>query len=125
MAADTFAISGLDHVQLAAPAGCESAARAFYGDLLGLAEIPKPPALAGRGGVWFQVGAQGMHIGVESSFTPARKAHPALLVRNLDALAKRLAAAGVEVTWDDDLPGYRRFYAYDPWGNRLELLWPE
>lgn len=125
MSARDYAITGLDHVQLAAPEGCESAARAYYSDLLGLTEVPKPPALAGRGGVWFQAGAQGIHIGVESSFAPARKAHPALIVRNLDALAARLTAAGVEVTWDADLPGYRRFYAHDPWGNRLEFLSPE
>jgi catechol 2,3-dioxygenase-like lactoylglutathione lyase family enzyme len=125
MSAQEWAITGLDHVQLAAPPDCESAARAFYGDLLGLTELPKPLALSGRGGAWFQAGQQGIHIGVESSFAPARKAHPALLVRNLDALAERLTAAGVEVAWDDDLPGYRRFYAHDPWGNRLELLWPE
>ena len=125
MTSDTFEVVGLDHVQLAAPAGCEEAARHFYGELLGLPELPKPATLAGRGGVWFQLGAQGLHIGVEQPFAAARKAHPALLVRNLDALAAKLQAAGVEVTWDNDLPGYRRFYASDPWGNRLELLWPE
>jgi catechol 2,3-dioxygenase-like lactoylglutathione lyase family enzyme len=120
-----FEVIGLDHVQLAAPAGCEDAARAFYGELLGLTELEKPATLAGRGGVWFQLGAQGLHIGVEQAFAAARKAHPALLVRNLDALAQRLQAAGVAVTWGNDLPGYRRFYASDPWGNRLELLWPD
>jgi catechol 2,3-dioxygenase-like lactoylglutathione lyase family enzyme len=125
MTSDAFEVVGLDHVQLAAPAGCETAARGFYGDLLGLPELPKPTTLAGRGGVWFQLGAQALHIGVEQPFAAARKAHPALLVRNLHALAERLQAAGVDVKWDDDLPGYRRFYASDPWGNRLELLWPE
>jgi catechol 2,3-dioxygenase-like lactoylglutathione lyase family enzyme len=125
MLAQPFEVMGLDHVQLAAPAGCEAAAREFYGTLLGLRELPKPAPLQGRGGVWFQVGAQALHIGVEQPFAPARKAHPALLVRNLDALAERLQAAGITVTWDTDLPGYRRFYASDPWGNRLELLWPE
>src|SRR3712207_1555025 len=125
MTTQPFEVVGLDHVQLAAPAGCEGAARAFYGALLGLPELPKPPSLAGRGGVWFQVGGQGLHIGVEQPFAPARKAHPALLVRNLNALAERLEAVGVPVTWDADLPGYRRFYAHDPWGNRLELLWPD
>jgi catechol 2,3-dioxygenase-like lactoylglutathione lyase family enzyme len=120
-----FELVGLDHVQLAAPAGCEEAARGFYGELLGLAELTKPTSLAGRSGVWFQLGAQALHIGVEQPFTPARKAHPALLVRNLDALAQRLQSAGVAVHWDNDLPGYRRFYISDPWGNRLELLWPQ
>jgi catechol 2,3-dioxygenase-like lactoylglutathione lyase family enzyme len=125
MADDRFEVVGLDHVQLAAPAGCEAAARRFYGELLGLPELPKPATLAGRGGVWFRLGTQALHIGVEQPFAPARKAHPALLVRNLAALAERLEAAGVDVTWDTDLPGYQRCYTADPWGNRLELLWPE
>ncbi len=115
-------ILGLDHVQLAAPRGCEAAARSFYGELLGLAELPKPPALAGRGGVWFAAGTHGLHIGVEEPFAPSRKAHPALLVHDIDALAVRLAGAGIDVQWDDALPGYRRFYASDPWDNRLEFL---
>jgi catechol 2,3-dioxygenase-like lactoylglutathione lyase family enzyme len=118
------AILGLDHVQLAAPHGCEAEARRFYSDLLGLAELPKPPTLAAKGGVWFAVGEQALHIGVEQPFAPARKAHPALLVRDLDALAQRLARANIAVTWDDALPGYRRFYAADPWGNRIEFLEP-
>lgn len=119
-----MAILGLDHVQLAAPRGCEAAAREFYGGLLGLAEIPKPAALAGRGGVWFRLGSQQLHIGVEPGFAPARKAHPAFAVsaEDLDRLADRLARAAVPVTWAPELPGVRRFYAEDPWGNRLELL---
>ena len=118
----TGVILGLDHVQLAAPRGCEAAARSFYGELLGLAELPKPPALAGRGGVWFAAGAHGLHIGVEEPFAPSRKAHPALLIDDIGALAIRLASAGIDVQWDNALPGYRRFYASDPWGNRLEFL---
>jgi catechol 2,3-dioxygenase-like lactoylglutathione lyase family enzyme len=124
MSQNDWVVEGIDHVQLAAPAECEAVARQFYGDLLGLPEIPKPAALAGRGGVWFQVGRQGLHIGVENAFTAAKKAHPAFLVRNVNALAERLAAVGVKVEWDDALPGYHRFYALDPWGNRLEFLAP-
>lgn len=114
----------LDHVQIAAPPGCEAAARRFFGDLLGLAEIEKPEPLRGRGGVWFGLGEHRLHVGVEHEFVPARKAHPALRVgpEEIDGLAAKLAAAGVEVTWDDTLPGARRFYASDPWGNRIELL---
>ena len=108
----------LDHVQVAAPPGCEAAARAFYGELLGLVEVEKPASLAGRGGVWFEQ----LHIGVEEDFRPARKAHPALRVSDIDALAPRLTAAGKRVQWDDALPGIRRFYTSDPWGNRVELL---
>jgi catechol 2,3-dioxygenase-like lactoylglutathione lyase family enzyme len=117
-------IFGLDHVQIAAPPGCEATARAFYGDLLGLAEIPKPAPLAIRGGVWFRLGSQQLHIGVEPDFAPARKAHPAFKVRpeDLDPLGERLAAAGLRLTWDLEVPGTRRFYTEDPWGNRLELL---
>jgi catechol 2,3-dioxygenase-like lactoylglutathione lyase family enzyme len=115
-------IEGLDHVQIAAPAGCEAEARHFFGELLGLRELPKPEPLTTRGGVWFQVGAQELHIGVEPEFEPARKAHPALRLGDVDALAARLEAAGVETRWDDELQGVRRFYAEDPWGNRIEFL---
>jgi catechol 2,3-dioxygenase-like lactoylglutathione lyase family enzyme len=117
-------IVGLDHVQLGAPSGSEEAARAFFAGLLCLRELPKPAALAARGGIWFQAGAQGVHVGIEERFEPARKAHPAFHVRGLDTLAERLAAAGVELRWDDDLPGHLRFYVDDPFGNRLELLEP-
>ena len=108
----------LDHVQVAAPPGCEAAAREFYGALIGLAEVEKPEPLRARGGVWFEQ----LHIGVDEEFRPARKAHPALRVENLDELAVRLAEAGKRVDWDDALPGTRRFYTSDPWGNRVELL---
>lgn len=115
---------GLDHVQVAAPAGCEPQARRFYGELLGLAELDKPAALRERGGVWFALGAQQLHVGVEEPFAPARKAHPALLVRDgaLDGLADRVAAAGAKVVWDHEIPGVRRFFSEDPWGNRIELV---
>jgi len=120
-------IEGLDHVQVAAPPGCEPEARRFYGELLGLVELPKPAALASRGGAWFACGGQQLHVGVSEDFEAARKAHPALRVSDvaeLERLAERLAYAGVAVRWDEDLPGARRFYAEDPWGNRVELLAP-
>jgi catechol 2,3-dioxygenase-like lactoylglutathione lyase family enzyme len=114
----------LDHVQFAAPPACEATARRFFGALLGLAEIEKPEPLRARGGVWFALGERQLHIGVEANFEPARKAHVALRVEaaELDDLAARLAAAGSPVIWDDALPGERRFYCEDPWGNRIELL---
>ena len=117
-------VSGIDHVQVAAPPGREADARAFYGGLLGLAELDKPEALRGRGGAWFAAGDAGqqLHVGVENPFAPARKAHPALRVDDLDGLAARLAGAGVAPAWDDAIPGLRRFYAADPFGNRIELL---
>jgi catechol 2,3-dioxygenase-like lactoylglutathione lyase family enzyme len=117
-------ITGLDHVQVAAPPGCEPAARRFYGELLGLSEVEKPDALRGRGGVWFACGAQQLHVGVSDGFRPAEKAHPALtvLAGAVDGLAERLAQAGAPVRWDAEIPGVRRFFTADPWGNRLELI---
>lgn len=117
-------IAALDHVQLAAPPGSEDVLRAYYADVLGMTEIPKPPVLAARGGVWFAAGACVLHLGTESAFRPARKAHPGIRVRGIDAFAERLTAAGAAVTWDDALPGHRRFYSEDPVGNRLEFLEP-
>lgn len=118
------ALVGLDHVQVAAPAGCEPPARRFYGELLGLPELEKPESLRARGGVWFALGGQQLHVGVQEPFAPARKAHPGLLTRidELDGLAERLADAGVEVTWDDAIEGVPRFFAADPFGNRLEFV---
>jgi catechol 2,3-dioxygenase-like lactoylglutathione lyase family enzyme len=114
----------IHHVQLACPAGSEAALRAFYHGVLGLGEIPKPPALAARGGCWFRGHGIELHLGVEEDFRPARKAHPGLLVRDLDAWADRLRAAGYPVRPDGDFPGMRRFYSEDCLGNRLEFLEP-
>ncbi|HEU0028906.1 MAG TPA: methyltransferase domain-containing protein [Ktedonobacterales bacterium] len=114
-------ITGLDHAQITAPRGCEEQARAFYGATLGLREVAKPAALAGRGGVWFQVGDQQLHIGVEDDFTPQRKAHPAFRVTDLAAVRARLEAAGAPIAEDVPLPGRMRFETRDPFGNRLEF----
>ena len=112
----------LHHVQVGCPPAGEPAVRHFYGDLVGLVEVEKPPVLAARGGVWFRGDAYELHVGVEADFRPARKAHPAFAVEDIDAVASRLAAAGCPVGWDDDLPGYRRFYTADLHGNRVEIL---
>ncbi|KOV62688.1 VOC family protein [Streptomyces sp. MMG1121] len=114
----------VDHVQLAAPPGSEDALRAYYADVLGMAEVPKPPALAARGGCWFAAGPVQLHLGIENHFRPAKKAHPGLRVQRIEAYAARLASLGAPVTWDDDLPGHLRFYSEDPVGNRLEFLEP-
>jgi hypothetical protein len=121
---EPIAVLGIDHVQVAAPPGSEGQARRFYGDLLGLPELPKPEALRERGGVWFACGSHQLHVGVAEPFSPARKAHPALAVAAaaLDRLAARLASADYAVQWDDTIPGTRRFYTADPWGNRIELV---
>jgi len=112
----------LDHVQLACPKGSEEVARAFYGVLLGLEEIEKPEPLRSRGGCWFRVGSRQLHLGVEEPFRPAAKAHPALAVDDASALFAKLQTAGVACEWDHALPGVVRFYAQDPWGNRLEFM---
>ncbi|MFV8130929.1 glyoxalase [Streptomyces syringium] len=117
-------IVALDHVQLAAPPGSEDILRGYYRDTLGMAELPKPPALAARGGCWFAAGAVQLHIGIEADFRPARKAHPGIRVTGIEAFARRLADRGAPVIRDGGLPGHRRFYSEDPVGNRLEFLEP-
>jgi catechol 2,3-dioxygenase-like lactoylglutathione lyase family enzyme len=118
-------VVGIDHVQVAAPPGCEERARAFYGGLLGLAELEKPAALEGRGGCWFSCGAQQLHVGVSEPFAAATKAHPALLLRDAAALAAllaRLEAGGSPARGDAELPGLVRAFVDDPFGNRIELV---
>ena len=114
----------IDHVQIAAPLNSEPQARAFFGKLLGLEEIEKPAPLDARGGCWFRIGTRQLHIGIEPDFRPARKAHPAFAVDAIDDLFHTLTAAGVPCNWDTALDGVRRFYAADPWGNRLEFTEP-
>jgi catechol 2,3-dioxygenase-like lactoylglutathione lyase family enzyme len=115
-------VEGIDHVQLAMPAGREDAARGFYSGLLGIPEIEKPPDLARRGGVWFENGRVKVHLGIDPDFRPARKAHPALLVRDLEALVRRLREAGIEVVEAEPRPGFDHVYVADPFGNRIELM---
>lgn len=115
-------VVSLHHLQVAMPAGEEAAARAFYGELLGLREIPKPDHLAKRGGCWFKGPEFELHLGVESDFRPARKAHPAFGVLGLRELRERLERAGVEIIEDTQLEGHDRFYAFDSFGNRLEFI---
>ena len=112
----------IDHVQLAMPAGGEDAARHFYGDLVGMTEIAKPPELAKRGGVWFASGEVQIHLGVEAEFRPAKKAHPALRCRNYGELVTRLRKAGIEVVEDSGIPGVTRCHVIDCFGNRIELI---
>ena len=117
-------IRALHHVQLAMPRGREDDARAFYRDVLGMTEQPKPQNLAKRGGAWFSAGDAQVHLGVEDDFKPAKKAHPALLVTDLKTLIERCTQAGYQVNTDEPLPGYDRAYVTDPFGNRIELLTP-
>jgi catechol 2,3-dioxygenase-like lactoylglutathione lyase family enzyme len=110
---------GIDHVQLAIPVGGEQVARRFYVGVLGLSEVPKPPALASRGGAWFEAGTTRIHVGAEQTFTPAQKAHPALLIDGLHAFAE---SAGLDARWNDEIPGTVRCHVDDPFGNRIELI---
>ncbi|MGB6536360.1 MAG: VOC family protein [Xanthobacteraceae bacterium] len=118
------AVLALDHLQLAMPRGREAEARAFYGGILGLREIAKPANLAPRGGVWFELGTQQLHLGVEGDFRAAKKAHPAFRVHGLATLRARLEHEGYKPYEDEPLAGYERCYVADPFGNRLELMEP-
>ena len=117
-----MALRQIHHVQLAMPEGREREAVAFYAGLLALSQVEKPPALKARGGAWFEAGDVRVHLGVEPGFRPARKAHPAFAADDLEALLAKLDAAGIEIRRDSLLPGYRRAYVSDPFGNRIELL---
>jgi len=125
MATPDYALSDIHHVQIAMPPDEEDAGLRFYGEILGLERIPKPDALAPRGGLWFKLGERQVHLGVEENdFHPAHKAHPAFVVSGLDALRTKLEHAGHRIDEDVQLEGYRRFHVRDPFGNRLELIEP-
>jgi len=117
-----FEIVGIDHVQLAMPVGGEAEAERFYSAVLGLDRVAKPAAMAVRGGCWFRGPHVELHLGAEPTFRPARKAHPALLIRGLDALCAKIQSAGGEVRFTDEVPGVRRCHVDDPFGNRIELI---
>ncbi|PLS01870.1 VOC family protein [Neobacillus cucumis] len=118
----SFIFKAIDHIQLAAPKGSEHKARQFFKEILGFDEIEKPEELKKRGGVWFQFGNIQIHIGIEEPFYPAKKAHPAFEIDNIEALKRHLKLNGIEVIEDNNLPGANRFYIIDPFGNRIELL---
>lgn len=118
----SFIFKSIDHIQLAAPIGSEELARKFFKDILGFKEIQKPEALKKNGGVWFAFNNVHLHIGIEQPFTPARKAHPAFEVENIEALKQHLSKNDINYIKDDKLPGAKRFYVDDPFGNRLEIL---
>ncbi|MGG1674441.1 VOC family protein [Neobacillus sp. NRS-1170] len=118
----SFTIKKIDHVQLAGPKGCEEAAREFFGEILGLTEVEKPEELKKRGGVWFEFGTFQIHIGVEEPFAPAKKAHPAFVVENIEDLKAHFQEKQVDFTSDENLPGASRIHVHDPFGNRMEFL---
>jgi len=117
-----MSILSIDHVQLVMPAGHESEARTFYGEILGISEVEKPEALRARGGVWFESGPVKIHLGVDDEFRPAKEAHPALVVSDLNALIASLKFNGFNVTEDHNIPGVERAFCNDPFGNRLEFI---
>lgn len=118
----TTFLTGIDHIQIAAPAGSEEDARQFYGELLGMEEIPKPGNLQARGGCWFLCGPQEVHIGIQNDFTPAKKAHPGFTVQALEQLTSRLQEAGYIISNEPPIDGRARFFTHDPFGNRIEFL---
>lgn len=113
---------GIDHIQIAAPSGSEEKAREFYGKLLGMQEIEKPESLKARGGCWFQCGTQEVHIGIQPDFVPAKKAHPGFTVNNLTLLKSQLEDAACLISEEPPIEGRARFFAHDPFGNRIEFL---
>jgi len=115
-------ILAIDHVQLAMPGGQEDVARSFYVDVLGLQEVIKPEVLAGRGGVWFEHGPVRVHLGIETEFVPARKAHPAFLISDLAGVLEKVGVRFEGVAVDLDHLGRKRLYLDDPFGNRVELI---
>ena len=124
MCDDRAVFTRLHHMQIAMPAGAEDHARAFFAGVLGMTEVPKPPILARRGGVWFRSGEVELHLGAEEGFVPDRKGHPGILVDDIDDVGARLTRGGYPAKWDDEFPGFRRIYSHDPFGNRLEFLQP-
>ena len=118
----SFTFTRIDHVQLAAPRGSEDQARAFFVGVLGLTEIEKPATLNKKGGAWFQLANYQIHIGIEEPFLPARKAHPAFEIENLEGFKDHLSKHQIEFKEDDELPGADRIYLEDPFGNRMEIL---
>lgn len=119
-----MAFIAFDHVQLTMPAGSDAQAIAFFAGVLGLEKIPHPPTLLQNGGAWFRAGTVELHIGIEDDFRPVRKGHPAMVVDDLDEIARRCEDAGYDVSWDTRYPGFRRFYVRDPFGNRIEIMQP-
>ena len=117
-----FKFQTIDHIQLAAPKGSEDTARKFFKDILGFYEVEKPEALKKRGGVWFEFGNHQIHIGIEEPFYPAKKAHPAFIVENIEALQQHLVTNGIDVSEDDNIPSVKRLFISDPFGNRMEIL---
>ena len=115
-------LTGIDHIQIAAPSSSEDAARRFYGELLGMEEIPKPDNLKARGGCWFRCGLHEVHIGIQQDFMPAKKAHPGFTVDALEQLQSRISEAGYLINEEQPIDGRSRFFTHDPFGNRIEFL---
>ena len=115
-------VQKIEHIQLAMPAGEENKARKFYGEFLGISEVPKPAILAKKGGAWFESGDIKIHLGADTNFVPSAKAHIAFLTQELDQIISRGRAEGMVIVSDEGLHGYDRVYIYDPFGNRLEFM---
>ncbi|MDQ0207927.1 VOC family protein [Alkalicoccobacillus murimartini] len=118
----TTFLSSIHHVQLAAPKGSEDQARTFYTEILGFTEVEKPAQMKVNGGCWFEQGTISLHIGIETPFVPAEKAHPAFYTEDLDGLVEHLKQHNITVEFDTRYEGFKRFYVYDPFNNRIEIL---
>jgi catechol 2,3-dioxygenase-like lactoylglutathione lyase family enzyme len=119
-----MAILGIEHVQVAIPVGGEARARTFYAGILGFVEVEKPVAMAKRNSIWFTAGSVSLHLGLEPDFHPAKRAHPALVVDNMDQILAACQRAAITVKPDVSFNGFRRVHLFDPFGNRLELMEP-
>ena len=124
-ASPTFAFSGFHHINITIPVGGEDLSRNFWGAILGMVEIEKPPLLATRAGCWFRAGAVEIHLSADINFLPEEKAHPGILIANLRKFAEHLESHQVALRWDEEFPAFQRFYATDPFGNRLEFMQPK
>lgn len=115
-------LTGLDHILIEAPAGCEDAARTFFGTVLELTELQKPAPLQKNGGVWFALpdGRQ-LHIGVTPDFQPRLKGHAALRTSDVNSVKNHLTRHDIPFKADEEA-GVPRVFLHDPWGNRLEIV---
>lgn len=111
----------LSHINVTMPRGSENQARAFYSELLGLPEIPKPQSLRARGGVWFDVGGLDLHLSIEENRANADAyRHFGLECADVAGLRQKLESAGVKT--EDGRPApWQRFFVRDPFGNRIEI----
>jgi catechol 2,3-dioxygenase-like lactoylglutathione lyase family enzyme len=116
-------VTALHHVNVTVPPDLEPAAKEFYGTVLGLKQIPKPPT-SRQSGAWFQIGANQLHLSVDNEERgPLSSRHVCFAVSDLGAAETRFRDAGIEIIPDPrPVEGTPRFYVRDPGGNMLEIV---